>query len=105
MSWIRLMSWMIMATMISNFYLYPAQVALAQVAHATDSTVAAMKPVSVNKADSEDLQTVRGIGPALAERIIEYRTTNGGFKSLDQLKEVKGIGDLKFEKIKDQITL
>lgn len=104
MSWIRFMSWMVMAAMISNLYLYPAGVALAQVANATTSA-AAMKPISINKADSEELQTVRGIGPSLAERIVEYRTANGGFKSLDQLKEVKGIGDLKFEKIKDQITL
>lgn len=93
-----------MTIMMSNLYLYPAQVALAQTASATQSA-AAMKPVSINKADSEELQTVRGIGPALADRILEYRSANGNFKSLDQLKEVKGIGDSKFEKIKDQITL
>ncbi|MBI4372256.1 MAG: helix-hairpin-helix domain-containing protein [Candidatus Omnitrophica bacterium] len=104
MSRIRFISWMVMTVMISNLYLYPARLAFAQTANAGQSAVA-MKPVSINKADSEELQSVRGIGPAMAERILEYRKANGGFKSLDQLKEVKGIGDLKFEKIKDQITL
>ena len=104
MNLIRLASLAVMAIMISNCFLYPANVALAKPADAVDSA-AAMKPVSINKATSEELQTVRGIGPALAERIINYREANGGFKSLDQLKEVRGIGDLKFEKIKNQITV
>lgn len=104
MNLIRLASWAVMAIMISNCFLYPMNVALAKSDNATDSA-ATMKPVSINKATLEELQAVRGIGPALAERIINYREANGGFKSLDQLKEVRGIGDLKFEKIKNQITM
>ena len=101
---VKLSSWVVMAFMMSNFFLYPANVALAKPASTTDSA-AAIAPVSINKADVEGLQMVRGIGPALAERIIDYREANGNFKSLDQLKAVRGIGDAKFEKIKSQMTV
>ena len=100
----QMMSWLVMALMISNFFLCPANLAFAQSAGAS-SVSANVKPVSINKADAEELQAVKGIGPSLAERIIEYRESNGGFKSLEQLKEVRGIGDAKFEKLKGQITL
>ena len=61
--------------------------------------------VRVNQADSSSLQTLPGIGPALANRIIEYRNINGPFTSLQQLKEVKGIGDKLIEKIQDLIVI
>ena len=104
MSPIRLTGWVVMAFMISNFLNHPANLAIAAPDQKAVSSVSE-KPVSINKADSEELQAVRGIGPALAERIMNYRQTNGGFKSLEELKEVKGIGDAKFEKIKNQITM
>ena len=105
MNSIRLASWMVIGTVISSFFLCPMNVALAQTAALSNNSAAAVKPVSINKANPEELQAVRGIGPALAERIVNYRQANGGFKSLEQLKEVKGIGDGKFEKMRDQITL
>ncbi len=61
--------------------------------------------ISINKASVEDLDTLPGIGAVIAGRIVEYRTQNGGFKSLDELKEVSGIGDAKYEKVKDLISL
>lgn len=61
--------------------------------------------VRINHADSSALQTLPGIGPAFADRIIEHRNTNGPFASLEQLKEVKGIGDKLIEKIKDLIVI
>lgn len=61
--------------------------------------------VSINKADTGELETVRGIGPALAERIIQYREANGRFERLDDLVRVPGIGQGKFERIKEEITL
>jgi len=46
-----------------------------------------------------------GIGPAYAQRIIEYRESHGGFKSIEEIQEVRGIGPKTFEKFKDQITV
>lgn len=61
--------------------------------------------VSINKADSAELETVKGIGPMLAQRIIDYRQANGRFENLEDLVNVPGIGPSKFEKIRSQITL
>ena len=106
MKLVRLSNWLVVTTMLSSFLGFPMNVALAQTqAISSNGSAVAVKPVSINKADTNELQTVRGVGPALAERIMTYRQANGGFKALEQLKEVKGIGDAKFEKLKDQITL
>lgn len=63
------------------------------------------KIVKLNTATVEQLDTLSGIGPALAGRIIDYREKNGGFKDINELKLVSGIGDKLFEKIKDEIAL
>lgn len=60
--------------------------------------------ISINSATQEELQTLSGIGPSIASRIIEYRKNNT-FQTLEQIKEVKGIGDGLFNKIKDAICL
>ena len=60
--------------------------------------------VNINTAGSEQLQTLTGIGPALAERIISYREQNGRFERIEEIKNVSGIGDKTFEKFKDNIT-
>ncbi len=59
--------------------------------------------ININTADKDELDLLDGIGPALAERIIEYRNTNGSFQSTDELSEVSGIGPDTVEKIKDYI--
>lgn len=61
--------------------------------------------VNLNSATIDDLKTLNGIGDAKANGIIEYREKNGGFTSIDQLKEVDGIGEKMFEKIKDRIEV
>ena len=61
--------------------------------------------VNINTADAERLATLKGIGPALAQRIIEYREQNGAFKSIDEIKNVRGIGDKKFAAFKDKISI
>ena len=61
--------------------------------------------ISINTASKEDLMTLSGIGEAKADLIINYRNENGGFKSIEDIKSVKGIGDALYEKIKDNITL
>ena len=61
--------------------------------------------ISLNHATKEELLTLTGIGESKANLIIEYRNQNGGFKTIEEIKNVKGIGDKMFEKIKDSITL
>lgn len=61
--------------------------------------------VNLNTATESELQTLTGIGPAKAAAIIEYRDTNGPFKEIEQLKEISGIGDKTFEKLKEEISV
>lgn len=61
--------------------------------------------INVNKASSSELQEINGVGPALAEKIIKYREQNGNFETIEDLKNVSGIGDKKFENIKDYIVV
>ena len=61
--------------------------------------------VSINTADSEELQKIPGVGPVTAENIISYRENNGSFKSIDDIKNVSGIGEKTFEKMKSTIVL
>ena len=67
--------------------------------------VTAATIVSLNKAGLDELQTVRGIGPALAERIMKYRDEHGKFEHVEDLVNVRGIGEAKFQKIKNQISI
>lgn len=61
--------------------------------------------VNINKATAAELDSIRGIGPALAEKIIKYREQNGAFKSVDDLAKIRGISGAKFEKIKSQVAV
>ena len=59
--------------------------------------------VNINSATLEELKTLNGIGDSKAKSIIEYREQNGGFKSKEDIKNVSGIGEKMFERIKEQI--
>jgi competence protein ComEA len=61
--------------------------------------------VNLNTATLEELDALPGVGPATAQKIIDYRTQSGGFKTIDDLKNVSGIGDVKFAALKDAVTL
>lgn len=61
--------------------------------------------VNINLASAEELTSLNGIGDATAAKIIAYRDQNGSFSSIEEIKEVSGIGDKKFENIKDSITV
>ena len=61
--------------------------------------------ININDADAAAFAGLKGIGPALAERIIRYRDQNGRFGYIDEIKKVKGIGDSLFAKIKDEISV
>lgn len=61
--------------------------------------------VSLNRASKEELESLPKIGPKLADRIIEYREKNGGFRNVEEIKLVSGIGEKMYEAIKNRISL
>ena len=61
--------------------------------------------ININTATREELDKLPGVGEATADKIINYREANGEFKKIEEIKEVKGIGDSKFEEIKDLIEV
>lgn len=61
--------------------------------------------VNINTASINELDTLSGIGPSKAEAIIKYREENGTFKSIEEIKNVTGIGEALFEKFKENITI
>ncbi len=61
--------------------------------------------ININTATQAQLERLPGIGPILAESVILYRQRTGGFKNIEEIKNVKGIGDKKFEKIKNIIII
>lgn len=79
--------------------LAPASV-LAQKAKAPSA-----EKVNLNTATAEQLQTLPGIGPALAKTIIEHRTKSGKFNKIEEILNIKGVGEKKFLKIKDRLVV
>ena len=61
--------------------------------------------ININKATQAELETIPGVGPSTALKIINYRNENGKYKNIEDIKNVSGIGDAKFEKMKDYITI
>ena len=61
--------------------------------------------VNINKANKEKLMTLPGVGESTALKIIEYRTQNGDYKSIEDLQKVAGIGDSKFNNLKEYVTV
>ena len=61
--------------------------------------------ININKATQIEFETLPGIGPSLASKIIEYRNKNGNFKSISDIKKVEGIGDSKYNNIKEYIKV
>ena len=61
--------------------------------------------ININTANSAELDSLSGIGPSKAEAIIKYREENGNFKTIEEIKNVTGIGEGLFEKFKENITI
>ena len=61
--------------------------------------------LDLNGAGAADLDALPGIGPVLAQRIVDWRTENGRFASVDQLREVTGIGEAKYEDLREKVTV
>ena len=72
---------------------------------ASAASAAPTTPVNINTATQEQLETLPGLGPKVAQRIIEYRQKNGNFKKVEDLMNVKGIGEKSFLKLKPMLTI
>ena len=69
------------------------------------STPAATTPINLNTATASMLEGLPGIGKAVAERIVEYRQKSGGFKKVEELMNIRGIGEKSFLKLKPLVTV
>jgi competence protein ComEA len=79
-------------------------IAVTQLAAPVADTVAP-GPLDLNSATARQLDVLPGIGPVLAQRIIDYRTRKGRFKSVSQLRDVSGIGPKRYADLKDRVTI
>ncbi len=75
------------------------------VAGAAPGTATAGGRVNINTADETALETLPRVGPAMAKRIIDWRTKNGRFTALEDLMSVTGVGEKTFDSLKDLVTL
>src|SRR5216110_87400 len=64
-----------------------------------------VKPVNINTATSEELQQVPGIGPATAQKILQMRKSYGPFKSVDDLLDIRGLGEKRLDKMRKYLTV
>ena len=90
---------------VQNNCLQPEDTSLKNDACLTSIDSSSAIKLSINKATQEELMLLPGIGESKANDIIKYRTENNGFKSIEELKNIPGIGDSIFDKIKENITI
>jgi comEA protein len=101
----------LVATLISGASTSWAQAQAARGAQAartgssSKARATAANPVNLNSASAAQLQTLPGVGASAAQRIVEYRQKNGNFKKIEELMNVKGIGEKSFLKLKPLITV
>jgi competence protein ComEA len=82
-----------------------AQGAQAKAGSGSKARATAANPVNLNSASAAQLQTLPGVGASAAQRIVDYRQKNGSFKKIEELMNVKGIGEKSFLKLKPLITV
>ena len=95
--------WVVMLTLVLSVSAFAAPDHKQQTSQS--SALQPVVKVDINKANLEDIEGIRGIGPALAERVIAYRNEHGKFKTPEELMNVKGIGQAKFDRIKEQLAV
>jgi competence protein ComEA len=72
---------------------------------AQQGSASSNEKVNLNTATLEQLQTLPGVGPAIAKSIVEYRTKVGKFSKIEDILNVKGIGEKKYQQMKDRLTI
>jgi len=85
-----------------QIYVYPAAIALSRSAGAP---VRKNGPIMINRATAKDFESLDGIGPVLASRIVAYRKINGPFTAVEDLLKVQGIGQSKFTQFKEKLRV
>ena len=75
------------------------------VIYALSEPLTSSGPINLNTATSAELEQLPGIGPSIAQKVIDYRQTNGPFTAIEEIQNVSGIGPAKFEQIKDQVVV
>jgi comEA protein len=95
---------LIMATLLSSSSAFAEQAPKAR-GSAAKARATAANPVNLNSATLTQLQTLPGVGASAAQRILDYRQKNGSFKKIEELMNVKGIGEKSFLKLKPLITV
>jgi len=88
---------------VSFLFLNPKAASAAEAT--TASKAGAVKLININTASAAELTSVKGIGEKTAQAIVEYRQKDGAFKTIEDIKNVKGISDKKFEAIKGRICV
>jgi competence protein ComEA len=71
----------------------------------TRETQQGQRLLDLNRASADELEALPGVGAVLAQRVIAFRTSAGGFRTIEDLREVKGIGSKKFDRIKSLVTV
>jgi len=96
---------MLVAALVSGGISALAQSEKAAAAPKARTTATASAPVNLNAASVAQLQTLPGVGASTAQRIVEHRQKNGPFKKIEELMNIKGIGEKSFLKLKPLITV
>jgi competence protein ComEA len=96
---------LVLAAVLVCFHVSPSAIPAAAQTAKRPAAVAATDPVNLNSATSAQIADLPGIGVKTAELVIQYRTKNGPFKKIEEIMNVRGIGEKSFLRIKDRLTV